>query len=142
LILMLGVAGAAFFFCDAVITPAVSVLSAVEGLKLVAPPLDVMVLPIAALILVLFFSVQSRGTAKVAQFFGPILFVWVSPLVVCGLIHIIDDPRFFLALNPALAIQFVLSHGVIGLAVMGLIFLVVTGAEALYADLGHFGRKP
>jgi len=142
LILMLGVAGAAFFYGDAVITPAISVLSAVEGLKLVAPQLDVMVLPIAALILVLLFAVQSRGTEKVAQFFGPIMFVWFATLMVGGLIHIIDDTRVFLALNPALAIQFVLSHGVIGLAVMGLIFLVVTGAEALYADLGHFGRKP
>ena len=142
LILMLGVAGAAFFYGDAVITPAISVLSAVEGLKLVAPQLDVMVLPIAALILVLLFTVQSRGTEKVAQFFGPIMFVWFVTLMIGGLIHIIDDTRVFLALNPALAVQFVLSHGVIGLAVMGLIFLVVTGAEALYADLGHFGRKP
>ena len=142
LILMLGVAGAAFFYGDAVITPAISVLSAVEGLKLVAPQLDVMVLPIAAVILVLLFAVQSRGTEKVAQFFGPIMFVWFATLMIGGLIHIIDDARVFLALNPALAVQFVLSHGVIGLAVMGLIFLVVTGAEALYADLGHFGRKP
>ena len=142
LILMLGVAGAAFFYGDAVITPAISVLSAVEGLKLVAPQLDVMVLPITALILVLLFAVQSRGTEKVAQFFGPIMFVWFVTLMVGGLIHIIDDMRVFLALNPVLAVQFVLAHGVIGLAVMGLIFLVVTGAEALYADLGHFGRKP
>jgi KUP system potassium uptake protein len=142
LILMLGVAGAAFFYGDAVITPAISVLSAVEGLKLVAPQLEVMVLPITALILVLLFVVQSRGTEKVAQFFGPIMFVWFATLMVGGMIHIIDDARVFLALNPALAVGFVLSHGVIGLAVMGLIFLVVTGAEALYADLGHFGRKP
>jgi KUP system potassium uptake protein len=142
LILMLGVAGAAFFYGDAVITPAISVLSAVEGLKLVAPQLDVMVLPISAVILVLLFAMQSRGTEKVAQFFGPIMFVWFAMLMIGGLIHIIDDARVFLALNPALAVQFVLSHGVIGLAVMGLIFLVVTGAEALYADLGHFGRKP
>ncbi|HJZ31867.1 MAG TPA: potassium transporter Kup [Hyphomicrobiaceae bacterium] len=142
LILMLGVAGAAFFYGDAVITPAISVLSAVEGLKLVAPQLDVMVLPIAAIILVLLFTVQSRGTNMVAQFFGPIMFVWFVTLMVGGLIHIIDDTRVFLALNPVLAVEFVATHGVIGLAVMGLIFLVVTGAEALYADLGHFGRKP
>jgi KUP system potassium uptake protein len=142
LILMLGVAGAAFFYGDAVITPAISVLSAVEGLKLVAPQLEVMVLPITAVILVLLFVVQSRGTEKVAQFFGPIMFVWFVLLMAGGLIHIIDDARVFLALNPVLAVQFVFAHGVIGLAVMGLIFLVVTGAEALYADLGHFGRKP
>jgi KUP system potassium uptake protein len=142
LILMLGVAGAAFFYGDAVITPAISVLSAVEGLKLVAPQLEVLVLPITAVILVLLFVVQSRGTEKVAQFFGPIMFVWFVMLMAGGLIHIIDDARVFLALNPVLAVQFVVAHGVIGLAVMGLIFLVVTGAEALYADLGHFGRKP
>jgi KUP system potassium uptake protein len=91
---------------------------------------------------VLLFAVQSRGTEKVAQFFGPIMLVWFVTLMVGGLIHIIDDMRVFLALNPVLAVQFVLTHGVVGLAVMGLIFLVVTGAEALYADLGHFGRKP
>src|SRR5262249_16580409 len=123
LILMLGVAGAAFFYGDAVITPAISVLSAVEGLKLVAPQLDVMVLPIAAIILVLLFTVQSRGTNMVAQFFGPIMFVWFVTLMVGGLIHIIDDTRVFLALNPVLAVEFVATHGVVGLAVMGLIFL-------------------
>src|SRR5215475_9114045 len=101
-----------------------------------------MVLPIAAIILVLLFTVQSRGTNMVAQFFGPIMFVWFVTLMVGGLIHIIDDTRVFLALNPVLAVEFVATHGVVGLAVMGLIFLVVTGAEALYADMGHFGRKP
>ena len=85
---------------------------------------------------------QSRGTGKVARFFGPITLVWFVALAIGGLIHIIDDVRVFQALNPWLGVHFVLTHGVIGLAVMGLIFLVVTGAEALYADLGHFGRKP
>ena len=88
------------------------------------------------------FAVQSRGTAKVAQFFGPIMLVWFVVLALGGLVHIIDDPRVFLALNPWLGVQFVLTHGMVGLAVMGLVFLVATGAEALYADLGHFGRKP
>ena len=88
------------------------------------------------------FAVQSRGTAKVARFFGPIMLVWFIALAIGGLIHIVDDPRVFQALNPLLGVQFLMTHGVIGLAVMGLIFLVVTGAEALYADLGHFGRKP
>jgi KUP system potassium uptake protein len=155
LILVLGVVGAAFFYGDAVITPAISVLSAVEGLKLAAPQLErVMpqvewagwlesaVLPITVVILVLLFVVQSRGTGKVAGFFGPITLVWFATLAVGGLIHIVDDVRVFQALNPWLGVHFVLTHGVIGLAVMGLIFLVVTGAEALYADLGHFGRKP
>ena len=142
LILVLGVAGAAFFYGDAVITPAISVLSAIEGLKLMAPAMETAVLPITVVILVLLFAAQSRGTAAVAQFFGPVMMVWFAVLAIGGLIHLIDDPRVFLALNPILGISFILSHGVIGLAVMGLVFLVATGAEALYADLGHFGRKP
>jgi len=142
LILVFGVVGAAFFYGDAVITPAISVLSAVEGLKLVAPGMKDAVLPVTVIILMALFAAQSRGTAAVAQFFGPVMLVWFVVLAIGGLIHLIDDPRVFLALNPVLAIQFVVSHGVIGLAVMGLVFLVATGAEALYADLGHFGRKP
>jgi KUP system potassium uptake protein len=142
LILAFGVAGAAFFYGDAVITPAISVLSAVEGLKLVAPSLDEAVLPITVAILVALFAVQSRGTAAVAQFFGPITLAWFIALAVGGMIHLVDDPRVFLALNPVLGVEFILTHGIVGLAVMGLVFLVATGAEALYADLGHFGRKP
>ncbi len=142
LILVLGVVGAAFFYGDAVITPAISVLSAVEGLKLVAPQMEATVVPLTIAILVALFAVQSRGTEKVARFFGPITLVWFIVLAIGGLIHIVDDVRVFQALNPWLGVHFVLTHGVIGLAVMGLIFLVVTGAEALYADLGHFGRKP
>jgi KUP system potassium uptake protein len=155
LLLVLGVAGAAFFYGDAVITPAISVLSAVEGLKLAAPQikqmfpqlelahlLELAVLPITVVILIALFAVQSRGTAKVAQFFGPVMLIWFAVLTAGGLVHLIDDPRVFLALNPVLGVQFIIQHGVIGLVVMGLIFLVATGAEALYADLGHFGRKP
>jgi KUP system potassium uptake protein len=142
LILVLGVVGASFFYGDAVITPAISVLSAVEGLKLVAPQMEAVVLPITIAILVVLFSVQSRGTEKVARFFGPLTLVWFIALAIGGLIHIVDDLRVFQALNPLLGVQFIATHGVIGLAVMGLIFLVVTGAEALYADLGHFGRRP
>jgi KUP system potassium uptake protein len=142
LILALGVTGAAFFYGDAVITPAISVLSAVEGLKLIAPQMQHAVLPLTVAILVGLFSVQSRGTAKVAQFFGPITLVWFIALAIGGLIHLVDDPRVFMALNPWLGVEFVLSHGMVGLVVMGLVFLVATGAEALYADLGHFGRKP
>jgi KUP system potassium uptake protein len=142
LILVFGVVGAAFFYGDAVITPAISVLSAVEGLKLVAPGMKDVVLPVTIAILVALFAAQSRGTAAVAQFFGPVMLVWFVVLAIGGLVHLIDDPRVFQALNPALGVQFILTHGVIGLAVMGLVFLVATGAEALYADLGHFGRKP
>jgi KUP system potassium uptake protein len=142
LILVFGVVGAAFFYGDAVITPAISVLSAVEGLKLVAPGMKDAVLPVTIVILVALFAAQSRGTAAVAQFFGPVMLVWFIVLALGGLVHLIDDPRVFLALNPTLGVQFILTHGVIGLAVMGLVFLVATGAEALYADLGHFGRRP
>ncbi len=142
LILGLGVAGAAFFYGDAVITPAISVLSAVEGLKLIAPQMERAVLPVTLAILVVLFSVQSRGTAKVAQFFGPITLIWFILLAVGGLIHLIDDPRVFLALSPWPGLKFLLTHGMTGLIVMGLVFLVATGSEALYADLGHFGRKP
>jgi KUP system potassium uptake protein len=155
LILVLGVAGAAFFYGDAVITPAISVLSAVEGLKLAAPQvkqiapdfelapvLELSVLPITVVILCVLFVLQSRGTAKVAQYFGPIMLLWFAVLAIGGLVHLIDDPRVFLALNPALGVHFILEHGIVGLIVMGLVFLVATGAEALYADLGHFGRKP
>ena len=142
LLLVLGVIGAAFFYGDAVLTPAISVLSAVEGLKLVAPQLEPAVVPLTVAILVLLFAAQSHGTAKVAQYFGPVMLVWFAALAVGGLVHIVDDPRVFLALNPLLGVQFILAHGMVGLVVMGLVFLAVTGAEALYADLGHFGRKP
>jgi KUP system potassium uptake protein len=142
LILVLGVVGAAFFYGDAVLTPAISVLSAVEGLKLVAPHMNEWVLPITLVILVLLFVVQSRGTATVAQYFGPVMLVWFAVLAVGGLVHVLDDWRIFQALNPVLGVQFILTHGLIGLVVMGLVFLAVTGAEALYADLGHFGRRP
>ncbi len=142
LILALGVAGAAFFYGDAVITPAISVLSAMEGLNEVAPQLRYLVLPVTLAILLALFAVQSRGTAKVAQLFGPIMLVWLIALAMGGLIHLIDAPRVFLALNPWLAVKFILTHGTTGLVIMGLVFLCATGAEALYADLGHFGRKP
>jgi KUP system potassium uptake protein len=145
LMLALGVAGAAFFYGDAVITPAITVMGAIEGLKLIAPHLpqiDYAVLPASVVILLALFAAQSRGTAKIAQFFGPVMLVWFAVLAVGGLRHLIDDPRVFLALNPWRGVEFVLSHGMVGLVVMGLVFLVATGAEALYADLGHFGRKP
>jgi KUP system potassium uptake protein len=145
LILALGVAGAAFFYGDAVITPAITVLGAIEGLKLI-PQLEeihhYVVLPVSVAILVALFAVQSRGTARIAQFFGPVMLVWFAVLAIGGLAHLIDDPRVFLALNPWYGVKFVLTHGVVGFVVMGLVFLVATGAEALYADLGHFGRKP
>jgi KUP system potassium uptake protein len=141
-LLALGVVGASMFIGDSMITPAISVLSAVEGLKLVTPGLEHYVVPLTIFILVLLFSVQSSGTARVASAFGPVMVVWFTVLAVMGLMHIKDDPTVLAAINPYYAIQFVLSHGTIGLVTLGLVFLAVTGGEALYADLGHFGRKP
>jgi KUP system potassium uptake protein len=141
-LLALGVVGASMFIGDSMITPAISVLSAVEGLKLVTPGLEHYVVPLTIFILVVLFSVQSSGTARVASAFGPVMLVWFGTLAVLGLIHISDDPTVMAAINPWYAIKFMLSHGTIGLVTMGLVFLAVTGGEALYADLGHFGRKP
>ena len=142
LIMGLGIAGAAFFYGDAVITPAISVLSAVEGLKLVSPGFDRVVVPLSIIILVFLFAAQSHGTAKVAAFFGPIMVLWFFILASGGLVHIVGNPDVLVAINPWYGIRFLFTHGLIGLTVLGLVFLAVTGAEALYADLGHFGRKP
>ena len=141
-LLALGVIGASMFIADSMITPAISVLSAVEGLKLVTPALEHYVVPLTVFILVGLFSVQSSGTARVAAAFGPVMMVWFTTLAVLGLVHISDDPGVLAAINPWYAIQFLFSHGTIGLVTLGLVFLAVTGGEALYADLGHFGRKP
>jgi KUP system potassium uptake protein len=141
-IMGLGIAGASFFYGDAVITPAISVISAVEGLSLVSPAFQDFVVPLAIIILIALFSAQSRGTAKVATFFGPVTVVWFMALFAGGLIQIVQHPDVLVALNPWYGIRFVFKHGMIGFTVLGLIFLAVTGAEALYADLGHFGRKP
>ncbi|MDB5527755.1 MAG: potassium transporter Kup [Devosia sp.] len=138
----LGVLGAALFFGDAIITPAISVLSAVEGLELVAPDLTRWVVPITLAIIVGVFFVQRFGTAKVSAVFGPVTALWFIVLGVSGLVHIIGEPRVLLAINPLLGIQFLITHIGIAFVVVGAIFLAVTGAEALYVDLGHFGRKP
>ncbi|MGL5166716.1 MAG: potassium transporter Kup [Afipia sp.] len=142
LLLALGVIGGSMFLGDAMITPAISVLSAVEGLKIAAPALEHYVVPLAIVILVCLFAVQSHGTALVASAFGPVMIAWFLTLGVMGLMHISDDPGIVHAINPIFAIQFLLTHGVIGLVILGAVFLAVTGGEALYADLGHFGRKP
>ena len=141
-LLALGVLGASMFIGDSMITPAISVLSAVEGLKLATPALEHYVVPLTILILVGLFSVQSSGTARVASAFGPVMVVWFASIAVMGLMHIKDDPSVLAAINPWYGLQFLLSHGTIGLVTLGAVFLAVTGGEALYADLGHFGRKP
>ncbi|MGL4396998.1 MAG: potassium transporter Kup, partial [Hyphomicrobium sp.] len=139
---VLGMAGAALFYGDAMITPAISVLSAVEGLELITPALTPFVLPISIAIIVAIFSVQSRGTARVAKWFGPIILVWFIALAIGGARAILTAPHVLLSLNPLIGFEFLFSHGMAGLLALGAVFLAVTGAEALYADLGHFGRKP
>ncbi|MCB5174313.1 MULTISPECIES: potassium transporter Kup [Microvirga] len=142
IVLMLGIVGAGLFYGDAVLTPAISVLSAVEGLKLVAPTLESYVVPVTLAILTALFLVQSRGTGRVAAFFGPIMLVWFAALALAGGLHIADDPTVLTAINPLHGIQFFYYHPSVSLAVLGAVCLAVTGAEALYADLGHFGAKP
>ena len=141
LVFLLGVVGASMFLGDAVITPAISVLSAVEGLTLVTPAFEHSVVPLTIAILLGLFAGQSRGTARVASFFAPVMMIWFVAIAAAGLLHIHDDPGVLAAANPTYAVTFLYRHGHIGLATLGLVFLVVTGAEALYADLGHFGRR-
>jgi KUP system potassium uptake protein len=140
-VFLLGVVGASMFLGDAVITPAISVLSAVEGLTLVTPAFEHYVAPLTIAILLVLFAGQSRGTARVASLFAPVMVVWFIAIAVAGVFHIHDDPGVLAAINPAYALTFLYGHGHIGLVTLGLVFLVVTGAEALYADLGHFGRQ-
>ncbi|RVL53560.1 MULTISPECIES: potassium transporter Kup [Sinorhizobium] len=142
LMFMAGILGAALFIGDAMITPALSVLSAVEGLKLVTPAFHDYVLPISVGIMVLLFAVQSRGTGAVSIFFGPITLIWFLVLGAAGVAHIGDDLAILAAFNPVNAVTFLWNAGFVGFIVLGAVFLTVTGAEALYADLGHFGRGP
>src|SRR6201987_4175157 len=141
-IVLLGIISGALFYGDAVITSALSVLSAIEGITLVTKAFDPYVVPLTVLILVMLFAVQSRGTARVAAFFGPIMVVWFAVIGIAAIPPILRRPEVLLALNPFYAISFMLPHGMIGFVTLGAVFLAVTGAEALYADLGHFGKRP
>jgi len=141
-VVLCGIASAALFYGDAMITPALSVLSAIEGLKVVTPAFDPYVVPFTGLILVLLFAFQSRGTAKVAAFFGPIMLLWFIVIAIPGLWQVMRNPAVLWAFNPIYGVKFLAGHGMIGLVTLGAVFLVVTGSEALYADLGHFGRGP
>jgi len=141
-ILLLGMLGAALFYGDAVITPAISVLSAVEGMKIVTPAFDPYVVPLTLAILAGVFAVQKFGTASVAMVFGPITALWFLAIGASGIVHIADDPEILLAINPIFIVEFLLNSPEVAFVTIGAIFLAVTGAEALYADLGHFGRRP
>jgi KUP system potassium uptake protein len=141
-VLLLALGGAALFAGDAAITPAISVISAVEGLELILPSMTAFVIPITVGILVALFFVQRRGTASVARLFGPICLVWFLSLAGLGLMHIAEGPLVLASFNPAWGVEFLLDHPGVAFVVLGAIFLAVTGGEALYADLGHFGRRP
>ncbi|MBY3002939.1 potassium transporter Kup [Rhizobium leguminosarum] len=141
-VLVLGVTGASLFLGDAIITPAISVLSAVEGIQVVAPALTNWVVPITLTIIAALFFVQRFGTGGVAAVFGPITALWFVVLGVSGAVHILDDPSVLGAINPVHAVWYVANNIASAVAVFGAVFLAVTGAEALYVDLGHFGRRP
>ena len=137
----LGLFGAALFFGDSMITPAISVLSAVEGIKVVAPGFDEWIVPITAVIIVALFAVQRHGTAAVGRLFGPVMIVWFTAIGACGVNGIIDHPEILKALSPAYALTFMVGHFHIAFFSLAAVVLAVTGAEALYADMGHFGRR-
>jgi KUP system potassium uptake protein len=141
-VVLLGIISGALFYGDAVITPALSVLSAIEGLKVATPAFDPYVVPLTIVILIALFAVQSRGTGKMGALFGPITTIWFIAIAIPGVIYIAADPSILLAFNPAYGVSFLVTHGYVGLLTLGAVFLAVTGAEALYADLGHFGRRP
>lgn len=141
-LLAVGVLGAALFYGDSLITPAISVLSAVEGIKVVAPSLEDFVLPVCVAILVALFLVQRFGTATVGKLFGPIIAVWFGTLAITGVVHVVDNPIILSALNPMRAVEFLAERGFGVFAAFGAVVLALTGAEALYADMGHFGKRP
>ena len=141
-VLVVGLAGASLFFGDAMITPAISVLSAIEGLEIATPGIKPYVVPIAAGVLVALFAIQRRGSGKVGKLFGPVMVAWFVVLALAGIAHIINRPRVLAALDPRHAFAYI-SHanGWIAFTVLGSVFLALTGGEALYADMGHFGRR-
>ncbi len=142
LIIMSGVFGACMFYGDAIITPAISVLSAVEGMEVISPDFTRYVLPTTILILILLFFIQKTGTAVVGNLFGPVMLVWFAVIGLMGLNQVVQNPAIFAAINPLYAVRFMQEHALQGFIVLGAVFLVLTGAEALYADMGHFGAKP
>ena len=141
-LLLVGIFGTCLFYGDGVITPAISVLSAVEGLEVVSPAFKSAVIPLTLVILFGLFAVQKRGTAGIGKFFGPITLVWFASIAVLGLVHIADNPSILWALSPHHALRFIIGQPLVTFIILGAVVLCVTGGEALYADMGHFGRKP
>jgi KUP system potassium uptake protein len=141
-LMVIGVVGATMFYGDSVITPAISVLGAIEGLEVATPGLEKYVVPFTIIVLVALYSVQRHGTAGIGRWFGPIMLVWFAALAVMGLINIVQAPVILKALNPYYAFEFMLRNRFIAFVALGAVVLSLTGAEALYADMGHFGKKP
>ena len=142
MIVAVGLFGAALIYGDGAITPAISVLSALEGLNMAMPAFQPYVVPLAVAILLALFAIQSQGTARIGQAFGPVMFAWFVAMALMGISGIVHHPAVLVALNPQYGLAYLFSHGVSGFLVLGGVFLCVTGAEALYADMGHFGRGP
>jgi KUP system potassium uptake protein len=141
-IVAFGLFGAALIYGDGAITPAISVLSALEGLEMVTSAVQPYVVPVAVAILLALFAIQSKGTATIGRWFGPIMLVWFLAIAAMGISGIVQHPSVFVALNPIYGLSYLFSHGATGFLVLGAVFLCVTGAEALYADMGHFGSGP
>jgi KUP system potassium uptake protein len=141
-LLVVGIFGTCLFYGDGVITPAISVLSAVEGLEVVSPTFKRFVIPLTLLILLCLFSVQKRGTGGIGKFFGPITLVWFIAIAILGLYHIVGHPEILWAISPHYAVMFIWSQPFTAFIILGAVVLCVTGGEALYADMGHFGKKP
>ena len=141
-LVIIGLIGGSFFYGEVVITPAISVLSAIEGLEIIAPQLDTWVVPLAIIVLTLLFIIQKHGTGLVGKLFAPIMFAWFLVLAALGLRSIIANPEVLQALNPYWAVHFFLEYKVVSFVALGAVVLSITGVEALYADMGHFGKLP
>jgi KUP system potassium uptake protein len=142
ILMLLGLAGAALFYGDGTITPAISVLSAVEGLEVATPAFKPYVIPITLLVIAGLFTAQKWGTGRMGALFGPVMVIWFAVIALLGIINIVEVPRVLAAIDPSHALDFMFRHGTLGFFSLGAVVLVVTGAEALYADMGHFGRVP
>lgn len=142
LVLTIGLFGAALLYGDGIITPAISVLSAVEGLKVATPFFEPVIIPLTVIILTVLFAVQHKGTARVGKIFGPVTFIWFITIALLGIISVFETPEVLKSVNPKFAVNFFVENGFHGFIILGSVFLVVTGGEALYADMGHFGCKP
>src|SRR3954470_1882664 len=141
-IISIGVFGAAMFYGDSMITPSVTILSAIEGLEEASPRFEPYVIPLTLIVVAVLFFIQSHGTAKVGALFGPVMIVWFASLAALGLNRILENPDVLAALSPVFALDFIVTHAGLAFLVLGAVFLALTGGEALYADMGHFGKKP